>query len=98
MKGLKFYLEYPTIKDKRAATRKNVGNHSGNCIAIIENTYRVCNGSIVEDAIGAVFFTRNSAVGLTAVSDEYKIQNCKRISEKQAREIHPALFEYLDSE
>ena len=97
MKGLKFYLEYPNNKNKREGTRKKLGNHSGNVIAVIDNTYHVGGtGKINADAIGAVFFHSNSAVVSTGVSDEYLREKCKRISEEQARKIHPKLFNYLD--
>lgn len=35
MKDYTFYLEYPTLKDKRKATRKELGNHSGTVLAVL---------------------------------------------------------------
>ena len=97
MKIIKFYVEYPTNRDKRQGTRKELGNHTGNCIAVIAGTCRVNNQTtIIHDAIGAVYFVENSDCASTEVAECYLAKFCKRISEKQAREIHPALFKYLD--
>ena len=40
MKGFRFFLEYPTAQDKNKATRKELGNHKGTCLAV--NTYDEC--------------------------------------------------------
>ena len=37
MNGVRFYLEYPNSAEKRKATRKRLGNHSGNVIAVLDN-------------------------------------------------------------
>jgi hypothetical protein len=44
----------------------------------------------------AIFDWPNSPVAGTGVSLDYLRQKCKRISEAQARTIHPVLFEWLD--
>lgn len=92
MKGFKFYLEYDDEKEKRKATRKNLGDHSGNVVAVFGEFDHVA----VKDCLGAVFFVGNSDVACSTVSYDYLRENCKRISEKQAREIHPKLFARLD--
>ena len=98
MKGYKFYLEYPTRKDKASGTRKAPGNHSGNVLTVIDDTVRVDNHKILYDALGAVLFMKNSPAAFTSVCYEYLNEHCKRISENLAREIHPELFKVLDSE
>ena len=98
MKGFRFFLEYPTSQDKNKATRKELGNHKGTCIAV--NTYDECfvsSGQWCYDAIGAVQDIPNSPCCSTAASWIYLNSKCKRISEKEARRIHPALFEYLEN-
>lgn len=99
MKEFIFYLEYPTNKDKRAGTRKNPGNHSGNCIAVPlderKNPYWI-PGTMKMDCYGAVFFRENSDCAGSTCHIDYLRENCKRISEAQARLIHPKLFNYLE--
>jgi len=90
MKGIRFYLEYNSIKDKRQ------NNHNGNVLAVFYDLYRFMHGGIVYDCIGALTNNPNSSVCSTSASDDYISDNCKRISEEKARVIHPALFQYLD--
>ena len=101
MKGYRFYLEYPSLKEKRKGTVKNPGNHEGNALALIIDTARVMyqheKPIIVHDAIGSLLFTPDSPVCSTSITDEYLTERCKRIPESLAREIHPKLFNYLDS-
>jgi hypothetical protein len=96
MKNFQFFLEYESNKNKRKGTRKQLGNHTGNCIAIFLPTkseqYSI---NKCYEAASAVFYVRNSDLNWGCVSPEYLIDRCKRISEKQAKEIHPKLFEYL---
>jgi len=97
MKGYKFFLEYPNAKAKRAATRAALGNHAGNVIATFGDPYPTANGAQIE-ALSAVFSGDNSPVAVGAVALEYLSERCKRISEGQARAIHPELFNRLDYE
>ena len=101
MKGIRFFLEYPSLKDKKKATVKEPGNHEGNVLALILDTGRVEQKAdktlnIVHDAIGALLFKSNSPVCSTGVCNEYLKERCKRIPESLAREIHTELFDYLD--
>jgi len=96
MKGFKFFLEYENKTEKNKGTRKNPGNHSGNVVAVLDDTLRATKDGAHYDGIGAVFYTRNSGVGSTGVATKYLREKCKRISETQAREIHPNLFDVLD--
>lgn len=65
----------------------------GNVIAV--STGERCPDGAYE-AIGAVYFHPDSPVASTFVSPDH-LRTCKRISETVAREIHPALFQRLDS-
>lgn len=98
MKGYKFYLEFPSAKVKRKSGKANTG-HSGTVIALAtdpEFTY-IRNGGIVTEGLAAVFLNPNSPVNWGSVSWDYLREKCKRISEAEAREIHPNLFKRLDS-
>lgn len=96
MKGFKFFLEYENTKEKNKGTRKNPGNHTGNVVAIIDGTLKVWHDGASYDGFGGVYYTRNSPVASTSVAPGYLRERCKRISESQAREIHPELFKFLD--
>ncbi len=89
MKGIRFYQVYEN-KRKPATAKQEI-------IAVYPDTMRVCNG-IVLDCISAIYFCDNSPVCYSTCSWDYLIEKCKRVSEKRAREIHPALFAYLDYE
>jgi hypothetical protein len=54
------------------------------------------SGRLCYEALAALFVRPNSPVAGTGVALGYVRQKCKRISEAQARTIHPALFERLD--
>lgn len=92
MVGIRFYEEY---------SNKRKGIKQGNVVAVIpENKwidYRSHGtAELLFDGIGAVFFYPNSPVCGTNVAQGYLRESCKRISESKARQIHPALFQYLD--
>ena len=98
MNGFKFLLEYPNAKERRKATRKNLGNHSGNVIAAFTGRdYRWLDGNkLLTECISALQDHPNSVVCSSSFCDEYQRERCLRISEAQAREIHPNLFYFLD--
>lgn len=54
MKGYTFYLEYPTKKDKCKATRKDLGNHSGNVLAVYGNWFNIKNLYSKKECISSV--------------------------------------------
>jgi hypothetical protein len=89
MKGYRFYLDYDNPKNKR----KGIDN--GNCLAVVTEGY-IMNGGLMFEGFSPVFFQRNSPVNWSSVSWDYLRTCCKRIPERKAREIHPALFERLD--
>jgi len=97
MKDFRFYLEYPNKKEKRKATRKMLGNHTGNCLAVFTNVKEHLLPDLKSiETIAAVYFHANSDCCLSSASFDYIQKKCKRISEQQAREIHPKLFSYLE--
>lgn len=90
MKGVRFYLEHKSPAHKRR------GEHEGNVFAAF-----VCNGRYngLYEGLGAVYYHPNSVVASTSADIRgFLGRLCKRIPEKLAREIHPALFERLDKE
>lgn len=89
MRGVRFYLEHESSAAKRR------GEFTGNAVAVYVDLE---DGQGNFDAVGAVFPHCNSAVASTGASREYLRRYCKRISEGEARRIHPRLFEYLDEE
>lgn len=96
MKGYHFFLEYPSSTEAKKATRKNLGEkHQGNVLALIVPLQYDANYHM--DCVCATFFYPNSTVMYGSCSREY-LKQCKRISEAQARKIHPELFKRLDSE
>ena len=96
MKGFTFYLEYPTTKDKKQGTRKELGKHSGNVIAVFGEWYKGGSNEYQKECASAVFDHANSVCCGGSVGYGYLNTRCKKISEKQAREIHSNLFDYLD--
>ena len=93
MKSYHFYLEYPSKGAKKAATRKQLGNHSGNIVAALPENRR----ADMVDCLSAVYGWPDSAVCSSSASLGWLRSNCLRVSEKQAREIHPNLFATLAS-
>lgn len=91
MKGFTFFLEYPNKREKNKATRKELGNHSGNVIALSTDTLNLST-----EGFAGIFDKPNSPVQFTTIGKEYLRERCKNISEKTAREIHPELFRRLD--
>lgn len=98
MKGIRFYLEYRNPEDKRKATRRKLGNHEGTVIALFLDTWQPNGVDNTADCMAGIYKHPDSPVVGTSVSEGYLRDRCKHISEAQAREIHPALFERLDNE
>lgn len=100
MEGIRFYEEF---KDK------GKGESAGVVCAILVDNYRIIDSyrgnkrhsrryEKFWDGVAGLFSdTPNSHVASTGISDIYLKEECKRISEKKARVIHPRLFEYLDN-
>jgi hypothetical protein len=92
MKDFRFYVE--TLKDENGETLKN---EDGWPVQTVNALY-VGPGSVAQhpEGLAGVFAQADSPVCWTGFSWEY-LEECRRISEATAREIHPALFERLDS-
>lgn len=92
MKGYRFYEEFPS----NAAKRKR--QSAGHVVALVldERRQPLWNGHQY-DCIAGVFDTPNCGVASTGVSPEFLRKNCRRVSEAEARKIHPVLFKWLDS-
>ena len=91
MKGVRFYLEYNSPRERR----KN--QHAGTVFAAFVANGRNRHGGW--DGIGSVLNEPNSTVASTGTS--FSVQHSwrmKPISEATAREIHPRLFRSLDIE
>jgi len=99
MKGYRFYLEFPDAQSKRAHSSKRGGGSEGNVFALcLDSPPRMdanALGGWVQEGVGAVHYQSNSPVCGSSTSLRRLQLFCKRISEAVAREIHPALFEYL---
>jgi hypothetical protein len=93
MKGYRFYEEFET----NAKKRKRISG--GNVVALLldERGRPYWNGTTY-DCISAVYSHPNSGVASTGASPDYLAKNCRRISEEDARRIHPVLFRWLDSD
>ena len=94
----RYYLEYPTPKDKRQGTRKKPGNHCGTVLAVYTGReYSWVQGNnIMNECIGTTYDKPDSFCCSFACSWGYLRTRCKRISEAQAKMIHPNLFVYLN--
>lgn len=98
MKGLRFYLEH----DSAAAKRRR--QHCGTVLALFADAkgrplWRIehrRHPQAVAEGIGALYREPNSPACSTAACSSYVSERCRRISESEARKIHPALFTYLD--
>jgi len=89
MNGIRFYLEFQD-KSKRQP--------GGNIVAVLAlNGAYWSSGSLCYEAIAALFEQPDSPVAGTGVALDYLRQRCQRVSEAQARAIHPALFKRLDT-
>ena len=89
MKGIRFYEE---LNNKNKAGETSQGNVLAR---LIGNDWATDNGAMCE-VISALFLHPNSVVCGGGASLDYIWNNCRRISEAKAREIHPLLFIYLD--
>ena len=100
MKGYIFYLEFPTAQAKRKATRKNLTGHGGNCIAVTSDKAEQVEQWRVNKcfpSFTAVQDIPNNPCCFNPVNVDYLKERCKRISEAQAREIHPNLFHRIEN-
>lgn len=86
MVGFRFYLEYATPAAKRRR------EHSGNAIAI-GVPVQIFAGTC--EALVALYDWPNSSVCGGSIDRAYLPKYCRRVSECEARAIHPAMFDHL---
>ena len=91
MKDFRFYADYGHAKGKRQ------GGDAPNCLALHTDPWysKIQDHEIITDCIAATFSHPNSGVCTTGVSRGYLREACKRISEAEARRMHPSLFAFL---
>lgn len=92
MKGFRFYLEYQTPRDKR--DKIDMGNVFA--LELDDAGSPLTNGLGNFSGYGAIYRASNSPVCATTASPKWLSTHTKRISEAEARKIHPALFAYLE--
>lgn len=85
MTGVRFYHEF--LNPRRTIS-------AGTVIAVAFNNCIPPTDEL--ECISAVYYEPNSPVASGAVSQSFLRKWCKRISENEARQIHPRLFEYLN--
>lgn len=92
----KFYLEYPSDKERELATVENLGNHSETVLAVPEDEVKKLETKRVGDVrcFGERVYWKTC--GVCSCSPLFLVQGCLEIPEETAREIHPALFTFLD--
>lgn len=92
MKGYRFYEEFDSSYKKRRR------QGSGNVLALdVDRHGRPYYGyQGLLECTAALFSHSNSGVCGTQVSREVLRRNYRRVPEKRAREIHPAMFAFLD--
>ena len=89
MNGIRFYLEF---------TDRSKHQSGGTVVAVLAlNGAYWSSGKLCYEAIAALFEQPDSPVAGTGVALDYLRQRCRRVSEAQARAIHPALFQRLDT-
>ena len=108
MKWYRFYADYPSNSAKRKdAMSPRYKRKDGptpapapNVIAVETDgpnvPYRIQQGRAVADCTLGVFDIPNSDVAGSQVDFDYLRERCRRISETEARRIHPRLFQYLE--
>lgn len=95
MKGYRFYEE---LYDKGRKSEEP----RGTVVAVMLDednrpiVYYPTRGGVNYSAVVGVYDEPDSDVCTSGVDIEYVQYNCRRVSEKRARKIHPELFKYLD--
>jgi hypothetical protein len=89
MKDIRFYEEF---------CDKSKHTSMGTVVAVLLDVpCYLNNGHACYEAVVGVFNRPNSPVCCGGVALDYLREQCKRISEAEARAIHPALFAVLDT-
>ena len=107
MKGYRFYADYSSKAHKRADTAPRHVRRDGptpkpaaNVIAVFLDDDGMESSCIFNGngygCFAGISDAPNSYVLTSGVSPEYLRERCRRISESEARRIHPRLFQRLD--
>ena len=92
MKDYRFYIDFQDRTRKRKRLSPN------NCIAVCINCKWIDKGEVMMECLAPVAtepIANTNFLGHSAISQSYISENCVRISENKARQIHPNLFNYL---
>lgn len=65
------------------------------CLAVSNESF-IGSGRVCHDCVGALQKDNDQAVCGSSTTRAYLRKRCVRISESLARELHPALFRYLE--
>lgn len=92
MKGYRFYKEYNSPQDKRK------DKPTGNVFAALTDAKytHIRDGALFREGFGAIYFEPNSPCVFASAQVDWLRDRCKRISEAEARQIHPRLFERIE--
>lgn len=97
MKGIRFYQEFEN-KSKTKPTGNVIAAFAGYSTELAGNGVFFSGNVACYEAISGLYDHPNSAVASGAVAVDVLREKCKRIPERKARVIHPALFERLDQD
>ena len=100
MKGYRFYEELEH-KNRKAEQSKGsvvavVGEHGLYGRGWHPSGFFSGPGIYCYEAFSGLYNEPNPPVCFSSVGHNYLREQCRRVSEQRAREIHPALFERLD--
>jgi hypothetical protein len=69
----------------------------GTVLAVHTSLYRQSSEGKIYEGFGALYSQANSPVVWTSISEDY-LRLCRKISQREARHRHPALFARLDAD
>jgi hypothetical protein len=91
MKGYRFYEEFDSSYKKRQR------QGTGNVLALdVDWRGRPFHNGVGLECCAALLSEPNSPVCGTEVSRNVLRRNYRRVTEQRARQIHPAMFDFLD--
>jgi hypothetical protein len=72
-------------------------NEHGDTVLAVFGPDCMIGGTAHRECIASIFNEPNGECAVAAASVGYLVEDCKPVSEEEARKIHPRLFEYLES-
>lgn len=105
MKGYRFYANYDSAAHRRRdtvahrSTLRTTPDPAKNCIAVYldDDGRPLWGGDNTMECAASIFADENSDVCTSGVGSRFLMERCRRISEAEARRIHPRMFEYLQA-